>query len=1154
MNVEDYTWFEEQRLQVLECTAMYAQSKNRNFWETDVLNVNDENELEVEGIQTDTPKALERSIWEIISNAADNVKKTRVMIQQKKLTQRQIKNTEYDVGEITVDVNDDTVIVTNSGLAFPIVKKGNFWLPEVMFGKLNSSSNYGKTKSGIGVNGLGVKLCNIFSNYFKVIIQDPVRHLQYTQVWHNQMEVCDAPEIEQYDGTRSLVYVEYKLKFDFFGYDATDVYTDDMKKLFFKICFDVSFTIKVPVIFNGHNITSMRANEYAGAYFKNLEILTHEYVSLINNESMEIVLVDDSNAKVVSFVNGMITREHGNHVEAVYNSLKNYIDMINLSIKELKSDAKKKLTRKDLKNHLSMIINFHIDNPQMSGQAKSMYEGPTASFEIPEAKIKKLMKWDVTRRLQGVIYSKFDRENSKFDGQQVEHIKDDKGIDATYAGKKGGHYCTLYIVEGDSAMSMAITMLDFLPEGKRYNGIFPMRGKPVNPADKSEEKVRKNKELTVLIKYIGIKNGVDYTDDNNYRQLRYQRIVILTDADVDGIHITGLVYNIFHKRFRSLLMRPQFVWRMRTRIISAVKGKKNPQIKAFYCISEYLQWKDEIPENESKKWVLSYKKGLGTNTRREIEEDVNNSRMINVVFDEDADNKLIMAFSKKTTNDRKKWMSEYDPNIIPELDGDQNISNFFDEEYKGYCIYSLGRAIPKLLDGLKVVQRKILWTAFKEWGSSGRWNASVYKDDTKFMKLAQFGSYVANTTEYHHGEKSVEEAIICMARDFCGTNNLPYFTQQGSFGTRAGYKAAQARYLFIKPIWWLPLVFKDEDMSILEIEEDEGKQIEPKFFLPIIPMILINGATGIATGYSTEIPNHHVWDIIDWLFKRLQGEKDPIMPDPWYRRFTGEIEIKKKENGKITMNTIGTFEIENEGGDIMVTEIPVKTSLKDYREEMEKLRDRGFIEDVEDLSDSETPRFRITGLQGSNFENLRLNKISGISNLVVLDEYSRPIMFNNTTILMEEFYKQRLPFYEIRRQKQISLIKERIETLNLKIKFIEAVMQRKIKWENEKKDFVYKQMDEYTPRLPHSFLSEIKFYNCTKESILESLNEIKEETERYNKYLQSTPESLWIEDLQIFLDDYSEEKLNELSGSDYKGYNGQFKKSEEKKRRRRVKK
>jgi DNA gyrase/topoisomerase IV subunit A len=171
---------------------------------------------------------------------------------------------------------------------------------------------------------------------------------------------------------------------------------------------------------------------------------------------------------------------------------------------------------------------------------------------------------------------------------------------------------------------------------------------------------------------------------------------------------------------------------------------------------------------------------------------------------------------------------------------EKTITQFLADEYKEFAMYTIeNRAIPSLVDGFKPVQRKIIHISNQLWKSGNE----------KTKKVFQLAGVVADQAYYHHGNASLENAIITMAQRF--KNNAPLLEEDGQFGSLRSPQAGAPRYIGTKLSDNFSLLYKD--FELLEYKEEEGELIEPKYFLPIIPTVLLNGSSGIAVGFASNI-------------------------------------------------------------------------------------------------------------------------------------------------------------------------------------------------------------------------------------------------------------------------------------------------------------
>merc|ERR1719375_16155 len=262
---------------------------------------------------------------------------------------------------------------------------------------------------------------------------------------------------------------------------------------------------------------------------------------------------------------------------------------------------------------------------------------------------------------------------------------------------------------------------------------------------------------------------------------------------------------------------------------------------------EYLDWKEQCTESGS--WKTKYYKGLGTSTAKEAKEyfsNIDTHRMSYKYDGQDCDAAIDLAFNKKKADERKEWMNSYeDGDLIDHTLKEVSYSDFVDKELVLFSKASVQRAVPSIMDGFKPSQRKVLFGCFKR----------KLKNDAK---VAQLVGYVSEHSAYHHGEMALSDTIVNMAQDFVGSNNINLLVPSGQFGTRlqGGSDAASTRYIYTRLSPQARLIFPPVDDQIVSYLDEDGQRIEPQWYVPVLPMVLVNGASGIGTGWSTDIPNY----------------------------------------------------------------------------------------------------------------------------------------------------------------------------------------------------------------------------------------------------------------------------------------------------------
>jgi len=266
-------------------------------------------------------------------------------------------------------------------------------------------------------------------------------------------------------------------------------------------------------------------------------------------------------------------------------------------------------------------------------------------------------------------------------------------------------------------------------------------------------------------------------------------------------------------------------------------------VKNFYSQYEYEEWRKT---DASKGFKVKYYKGLGTSTRDEAKDYFAKPQAVRFDFTQGSDEAIDLAFNKQRADDRKTWLQGYDKTALVPAGLQVPYTDFIHKDLIHFSNYNLERAIPSMMDGLKVSQRKILYAAFK-------------RNLTTEIRVAQFAGYVSEHSGYHHGEASLNEAIIGMAQDFMGSNNLPWLVPQGQFGTRiqGGKDSASPRYIHTYLQSVVKKLVPAEDFPVLSYRDDDGLPVEPQCYVPVLPMLLVNGSRGIGTGYSTSIPGYN---------------------------------------------------------------------------------------------------------------------------------------------------------------------------------------------------------------------------------------------------------------------------------------------------------
>ena len=910
----------------------------------------------------------------------------------------------------------------------PYLQKEKIYIPEMIFGHLLTGSNYDdeQEKTTGGRNGYGAKLCNIFSSQFTLETQDSTRGKRYKQTWTENMAVMGKPKIsssKSSDFTRVTFTPDYK-RFKMEGID------DDFEALVKRRVYDMAGTLKgVKVYLNGTEIKlnfKKYVEMYANAIKKERGVEdSSEPASasvIIEDEKTHTCwkvgfAVSDGSFQQVSFVNSIATTSGGTHV--------NYIaDQICDKLQEVVKKQNKKgaaLKANQIRNHIFLFVNCLITNPAFTSQTKEQLTTKVKQFGstcvLSEAFLKKISQTDAVKNILDFAQAKADQQLAKSDGNKRSRMSNPKLVDANLAGTRRGHECTLILTEGDSAKGLAVAGRAILDPD--HIGVFPLRGKLLNVRDASIDQISKNVEIQNIKQFLGLKHKQVYTDTKG---LRYGHLMIMADQDHDGSHIKGLLINFLQVQFPSLLKLPDFFQEFITPIVKCWKGpnpKKPISTKYFFSMPQFEDWRERHHSDRS--WKQKYLKGLGSSSPEDAMIYFGNLDDHLREFETmkpDEEEMFDLAFSKKKADARKVWLGNFLPGTY--LDHSLKTLTYDDFVNKELILFSMAdnlRSIPSVIDGLKPGQRKVMYACFKR---------NLIRD-TKVVELA---GYVSENTAYHHGDASMNQTIIGLAQNFVGSNNVNCLEPSGTFGSRlaGGSDAASPRYIFTRLSPFARRIFSALDEPIYEYNSDDGRQIEPTVYAPVVPMVLINGAEGIGTGWSTSIPNYHPLDVVNNLRRRMgrlegqDGEQPFVTMIPWFRGWKGTPEEAGPDRYKFNgiVRETGDNEVE-------ITELPIRTWTDDFKARLEEIikaeKVPSFIKDYKEFNDHKNVHFVIqldekhmkAAVAGGFEERFKLNKTIATSNLVAFDLQGRIRKYEKVEDILEEFYEYRLSMYTKRK-------------------------------------------------------------------------------------------------------------------------------------------
>ena len=1061
---------------------------------------------------------------EVIANARDNE------VEDKSQKNIYIKYNNKN-GEISI-LNDgrgmsfDNINYINDEQENKIVRS-----PQAAFFMLGSSTHYDNELSITGgTHGIGVKLVSILSEYFSVIIKHKNKFYEQSCTFGlNDLSEAKISNNLELKGIMSrmkgFVNVTFNPRYEFFKLNPTRansskwMSTENIKKyesLIMSHLMGIAFIARSNIYFNGRKIVTSTSVDYMKMFTVNIEandILVFVRKGNIPNGiyplKIAIILADKHNKmlrkKTISSVDGIFTTEGGSHVSYIRGTINDYI--FGKYTKTCPS-----ISVNDIDKLYFMICSTTIPGAQYTSQIKVKMSGS-------RKKIKSII--NLPMKLMQQINTKFNMKqiltelNTKKEAGKMRRIIKSapsgkriviKGYkQAVIAGSKTSKLATLFIVEGESAASFPRNGIPSLGIPRsNYYGYYSIKGKLLNIRKVSANRRHKNVEYMNICKILGLNEEVSYTQKNDLNALNYGHLCILTDQDVDGYHIRGLIMNMFSDLWPALLVN------------GFLQIFTSPLIKykshVFYDEELFIKFKKRNHVIDSQ---VKYYKGLGSSTKAEIEEYFSNINVHikNIVGDaKKSINAFAMVFSKNMTTDRKKWLrTSYDPSDV--LDVSESVKaitpyNFINQQLKHYSVYSIKRTIPNIIDGFKPGQRKIFHVVY-----------NLHDNKTKSIKVGNLASKVSEKTDYHHGEDSLAKAIVRMATiSVIGINNISLLVPSGHFGDMENGTdgAASPRYIFTYMDKIAKRIFIEDDSLILDYGENPA--IEPKYFLPIIPLVVINRIRGIGTGWSTDIPSFNPIEIIDYIINVFINKEDPLSQkiSPWVRGFKGQILFDKVEK---KWKSYGIFE-RMPNGEIHVMTPPIDVYTSQLYTLYRKLKEAGKIRSTYSLTnikdDSSLYVRLLKPLSDKQIITLLgLKKNISTANMTVMNMDDTPGIYDIYS-LVNKWCELRFPYYIKRKEAVLKNMANRLSKLEEKHRFIKSVVNKTIIIMSiPKKTIVTKlqQMKFKKKDGTYDYLLSIPISKLTKDEIDKHEREIRQLKKEMNLYNKNTYEMLWENEL-----------------------------------------
>jgi len=1078
--------------------------------------------------------------------------------------------------EVEIDPADGTIHMTNDGNGIDVAQhpEHKLWIPEMIFGHLRTSTNYDENKKEKivgGKNGFGFKLVLIWSVWGRVETVDHVRGLKYVQEFRNNLSEIVPPVIAK-SKVKPYTRVSFRPDYARFGL-ATNNLTPDMAALFLKRTYDIAAVTDktVKVKYNGTLVPVRHFQQYVDLYIgakggsgaDGGSGVKRIYENPDPRWEYVVCLTTTDEFAHISFVNGIYTPRGGKHVEYITNQIVR--KLAELIKKKKKVDVKPNT----IKEQLMLFLRCDIENPSFSSQTKDELGTAVANFgsscKVSDEFIEKLAKLGVMDAACALTEVKDTKAAKKTDGAKTRTIRGiPKLIDANYAGSPDkSAQCTIILCEGDSAKAGIISGLS--KEDRNYIGVYPMKGKLFNVHGETTKRISENQEIAEIKQILGLETGKTYTPADVAAKLRYGKVLFMTDQDLDGAHIQGLGINLFQTEWPSLTKIPGFIGFMNTPILKARRGT---QEVLFYNDGEFEAWKKQFPNAVvPASWHTKYYKGLGTSTGKEFKEYFEHKKMVSFVHTgKESDNHLDMAFNKKRADDRKEWLANYSREAFldtskPEIPYEE----FIDRGLIHFSIYDNERSIPNLMDGLKISLRKILYAAFKKGGLKTE------------IKVAQFSGYVSEHSAYHHGEASLNAAIVGMAQNFVGSNNINLLEPNGQFGGRlqGGKDSASERYIFTQLNKLTRLIFRQEDDAVLSYINDDGQMVEPVYYAPAIPMILVNGSKGIGTGFSTDVMPHNPLQIIDYIRSMLAATPATDRPiiEPYFKGFKGL--IRNIAGSSATSATSGahasasakylikgTYEIVADRK-VRITELPIGTWTDDYKIFLEKLMEAPSASDKDKSGDKSaaaatpvlkeytdmstdtvvditvtfhpsyphTPKDLHTAIVDADAGTNKLEKLLGLfttqstTNMNLFDAHEKLRKYATIYDIIEDYYTERLALYAKRKAAMLAQLANELRVLTNRARYIQEILDDKLELRRQTKEAVFAKMTDHGYEhidgdVEFKYLLKMPMDSVTDENVKNLLSERDAKRAQHQQLADTTIEALWTRDLDELEQEY----------------------------------
>lgn len=961
--------------------------------------------------------------------------------------------------------------VTNDGSALdvpPNCLNNTIGHPVVLaFGTFRAGSNFDRDDTGkkeskytAGRNGIGAKGCGAFGT-MEVTVANRLDRRIVTATWEKNMASVTVGRPKVYGKKFNCTTVSWIP-----DYERLNTSSTNMKVISSWLAHNAALCAPstVKITYNGTKVTTRTPKDFCNALGASgpvaVDSVEHDGVTVFR---IAIAARDEaamtSSGSLASGEDGMSSTglsyafvnstwcPNGSHAKMIHSVVGKLIDE--------KANSKRGVsnihcTPGFLRQHAVIVTTVFVDNERFTGQTKTCLDTPMTSWGWS--------KWVPSKEFVSAI------ERSPLIDRIIAISREKNDADAAKATKVStarhpsfGKYepalargpdATLVACEGDSAANFVRSGLASV--GRRKFGLYPLRGKFLNTRGLTAKHVVENKEAMELMKILGIQLNATYTSDM-VAKLPYGRLMVAADQDVDGSHIAGLVFNFIDTCAPSLLaVKPDYLSRFATSLIRVSLGKQKQEV-GFYSQTEYETWCEERRANSLPIGKAKYFKGLGTSSATLAKEYFRDLKKNNIVMrhtGKTCSDALDLAFNKKRADDRKVFLTHNcDPNSYVSYEQEETALVTFvqDELLPQYALSTLRRAIPSL-DGFKDATRKVLF---------GARDLNLRGDEG--ISVANAAGKIAARTNYHHRGTAMEDTIIGMAADYTGTANVNLLRPLGQFGTRYKHMAASAAYPKVSlndPIQ--EIIFPRADDPILVHVVEEGHAVEPQMYYPILAMPLVLGSKGIATGWSTEIPQHNPIHVIDATLAYLAGATECTIA-PWYRGFGGDVlpNITMEDGKEVVSSYTVRGRYTWKGADLHVTEVPPHREVEAYREDWLKAEIANDVIPAEGNLD-EKVHIILKGCTLSRdadlYAKLGLERRVAYTNMHLLNAQGKLTRYYNAWQIIRDHAEVRLEAYARRIAHTISVLERKLMVARNRAAFIKLNVDGTIDLRNVEND------------------------------------------------------------------------------------------------------